>query len=85
MITFLWDNVLVNPMSNGLIALDRMFFGNFGLAIIAFTVIMRIVTFPLTMRQLRSTRLMSELQPKMQEIQKKHKDPKRRNEETMKL
>src|SRR3990172_6522453 len=54
-------------------------------AIIAFTIIVRAITFPLTMRQLHSTRAMSELQPKVQELQKKHKDPKRRNEEMMKL
>lgn len=85
MISFLWDNLLIDPMVNALVGLDRTLFSNFGLAIIAFTVIIRAATFPLTMRQLRSTKALSELQPRIQEIQKKHKDPKRRNEETMKL
>ncbi|KKK82958.1 hypothetical protein LCGC14_2798180, partial [marine sediment metagenome] len=40
---------------------------------------------PFTMRQLHSTRAMQVIQPRMQEIQKKYKDPKRRQEETMKL
>jgi YidC/Oxa1 family membrane protein insertase len=46
---------------------------------------MRLVTMPLTIRQFQSTRALSVLQPQMQEIQKKYKDPKRRQEETMKL
>ncbi len=85
MITFIWDNLLIDPMMNLLLALEHTLFGSFGLAIIAFTIIVRAATFPLTMRQLRSTRAMSELQPKLQELQKKYKDPKRRNQETMKL
>ena len=85
MISFFWDNLLVNPMTNALIALDHLLFGNFGLAILAFTIVVRALTFPLTMRQLHSTRAMSELQPKIKEIQKKYKDPKRRNQETMRL
>ena len=85
MISFFWDNILVNPMTNALIALDHILFGNFGLAILAFTIVVRGITFPLTMRQLHSTRSMSELQPKIKDIQKKYKDPKRRNQETMRL
>ena len=85
MISFFWDNLLVNPMTNALIALDHLLFGNFGLAILAFTIVVRALTFPLTMRQLHSTRAMSELQPQIKEIQKKYKDPKRRNQETMRL
>jgi YidC/Oxa1 family membrane protein insertase len=46
---------------------------------------MRLLTMPLTARQIRSSRALSTLQPKIQELQKKYKDPKRRQEETMKL
>lgn len=81
----LFDIVLVTPMTNALIVLSRIFFGSFGLAIIFFTIIIRAATFPLTAAQLKTSRAMSVIQPKMQEIQKKYKDPKRRSEETMKL
>jgi YidC/Oxa1 family membrane protein insertase len=84
-IDFIWNDVLLNPMINGLILLSQLLFGNFGLAIIVFTILMRAATLPLTLRQLHSSRRMQALQPKMQEIQKKYKDPKRRSEETMKL
>jgi YidC/Oxa1 family membrane protein insertase len=65
--------------------LARGFGGSFGIAIIIFTLVMRGVTFPLTLRQIRASRAMSVIQPRLQEIQKKHKDPRRRSEETMKL
>src|SRR3990170_5320246 len=81
----LFNVVLVDPMTNVLIVLANIFAGNFGIAIIIFTIIMRGVTFPLTLRQIRASRAMSVIQPRMQELQKKYKDPRRRSEETMKL
>lgn len=82
---FIWNDLLVTPMINGLILLSRVLFDNFGLAIIVFTLLVRAATLPLTLRQLHASRKMQTLQPKLQEIQKKYKDPKRRSEETMKL
>jgi len=81
----IWDVVFLNPLINALIILNNILFNDFGLAIIVFTLLMRLATTPLTLRQIHSTRALSLLQPKMQEIQKKYKDPKRRQEETMKL
>jgi YidC/Oxa1 family membrane protein insertase len=82
---FIWNQVLIDPMTNALIVLSNVFFGSFGVAIIVFTVLMRGITFPLTLRQLRSSRALSALQPRIRDIQKKYTDPKRRSEETMKL
>jgi len=82
---FLWDLLFVNPIANALVILNNIFLSNFGVAIIIFTILMRLLTMPLTLRQIRSSRALSALQPKMQELQKKYKDPKRRQEETMKL
>lgn len=82
---FIWNDLLINPMINALIILSNVLLDNFGLAIIAFTIFIRLVTFPLTIRQLRTTRAMQEMQPQLQEIQKKYKDPKRRQQEMMKL
>ena len=81
----IWEIAFVNPLINALIILSNLLASNFGLGIIVFTLLMRLATMPLTLRQIHSTRAMSMLQPKMQEIQKKYKDPKRRQEETMKL
>jgi YidC/Oxa1 family membrane protein insertase len=84
-IAWLWTHGLVIPMTNFLVLLARMSFGNFGIAIIIFTLIMRGVTWPLTVRQLSASRAMQAVQPRIQEIQKKYKDPRRRSEETMKV
>ena len=47
---------------------------SFGFAIILFTVIVRLATFPLNMQQIKSSKAMQELQPKMKELQEKHKN-----------
>ena len=80
-----WHLLLINPLINALVFLNIVTLGNFGLAIILFTIILRVVTIPFTIRQLQSTRAMQAIQPEMQEIQKKYKDPKRRQEEMMRL
>lgn len=60
--------------------------GNFGLAIIVFTVLLKTILLPLTVKSIRSTAAMTELQPKIKELQKKYgKDRQRLSQETMKL
>ncbi len=48
---------------------------NFGLAIIVFTILVRLITYPLTASQVKSTKAMQEMQKskKWQDIQKKYK------------
>ncbi len=79
------NDLFINPLINALILLNIVVAGNFGLSIILFTILLRIVTIPFTIRQLESTRAMQAAQPEMQAIQKKYKDPKRRQEEMVKL
>jgi YidC/Oxa1 family membrane protein insertase len=69
-------------------ALDSLatLFGSAGLAIIAFTIIIKTVILPLTVQAIRSSKAMQELQPKIRELQKKHgKDRQRLSQETMAL
>ena len=80
-----WNTLFINPLINALVLLDLLVLGQFGIAIIVFTLILRMATIPFTIRQLQSTRAMQAAQPRMQEIQKKYKDPKRRQEEMLKL
>ena len=84
-IGWLWTYGLAIPMTNCLVLLARLSFGNFGAGIILFTLLMRGLTWPLTRQQLQASRMMADVQPRIQAIQKQHKDPKRRSEETMKL
>ncbi|HLA17726.1 MAG TPA: hypothetical protein VJ253_00180, partial [Dehalococcoidia bacterium] len=58
-----WNTLLMNPLINALLLLTNIVGGQFGLAIILFTVLLRIITIPFTLRQLRSTRAMQDLQP----------------------
>jgi YidC/Oxa1 family membrane protein insertase len=60
--------------------------GNFGLAIILLTVIVRGVMFPVANRQFASMAAMKAIQPKMKALQERYKDDKAKlQEETMKL
>jgi YidC/Oxa1 family membrane protein insertase len=72
-------------MTNFLVLIARLSFGYFGVAIIMFTLFTRAITWPLTRQQLHATRSMQAAQPRIQAIQKTHKDPRRRSEETMKV
>lgn len=51
---------------------------NWGIAIIIFTVVVKTLTLPLTLKALRSTRRMQALQPHLQALQKQHKNDKER-------
>ena len=80
-----WLSVLCIPM----LWLLRLFFsvvGNYGVAIVLLTVLVKLLSLPLTNKSLRSMQEMAKLKPKMDELQKKHKDDKQKlNEEMMKL
>jgi len=85
-LTGVWNTILMEPMINFLVLLSKYMLGNFGIAIIVLTIIIRIITLPLTLRQLHSTKAMQVLQPKMKELQKKYaKDKEQLNREVMKL
>jgi YidC/Oxa1 family membrane protein insertase len=79
-----FDFFLITPMTNLFVLLTALT-GNAGLAVIAITVLIRLVTLPLTLKQMHSTRAMMALMPRQQEMQRKFKDPRRRQQEMMKL
>lgn len=73
-------------MLNSLIVLYSVFFSNVGVTVIVLTVVVRVLLLPLTLKQLRSSRAMQLLQPKIQELQKKYaKDQQKLQQETMRL
>ncbi|MBM7561001.1 YidC/Oxa1 family membrane protein insertase [Fusibacter tunisiensis] len=49
---------------------------DYGVAIIIFTLLTKLILMPFTIKQLRSSKEMAAIQPKMQEIQEKYKDNK---------
>jgi len=63
---------------------NSMAFTNYGLAIILFTLFIRAILMPLTVKQYSSTLKMQEFQPQIQEIQKRYKSDKEKlNKELM--
>ena len=78
-----WYLIIANPVLNVLVALTHFLGGSFGWAIIALTVIVRLISWPLTKRQLNSSKAMQEMQPKIQELQKKYGKNKQKLQEEM--
>jgi YidC/Oxa1 family membrane protein insertase len=78
--------VFLQPMMNALLWLYTVLGGQFWLAIIVFTILIRVVMQPLTQRQMKSAKRMQELQPEIKKLQQKYKnDPQKLNEEMRKL
>lgn len=73
----LWQTIVVWPLAKALIYIDQFLVNanvpyHWGFAIIAFTFLVRLVMFPLTLTQIRGMQAQKELQPKLQELQKKY-------------
>lgn len=69
--------VLFQPLFNSLVILyNYLPWHDFGIAIIFLTIIIRIILYPVSVKALNSQKTLQALQPKMQEIQKKHKNNK---------
>ncbi len=81
-------NAFISLMINVLLFIYNLVGQNFGLAIILFTILVRLATYPLNAQQVKQTKAMQELQSskKFQDLQKKFKNDKQKlQEETMKL
>lgn len=84
----IWNLLILDPMINALLVIYAALGESFGLAIIVFTAVIRLITLPLTYQQQRSTQKMQELQKskRFQDLQKKYKnDRAKQQEETLKL
>ena len=82
----IFDFLIVNPMMNALMLLYGLFGNSYVLAILALTVIIRLITLPLTLRQQIGSYKMQAMQPRMKELQEKYKnDPQTLSTEMRKL
>nr|WP_245671839.1 YidC/Oxa1 family membrane protein insertase [Desulfuribacillus stibiiarsenatis] len=60
--------------------------GSYGVAILVVTIIIRFITLPFMIKQMKSMKAMQRLQPEMTKLKEKYKDNQQKlNEETMKL
>lgn len=83
----MWDTIVIQPFVNVLLLINSLV-GNFGISIILFTILIRLLTHPLTVKQFKATQGMQQLQsdPRYKKIQEKYKDDKERfAQEQMKL
>ena len=69
--------MLTEFFSKILFYLYNLFGGNLGLAIIALTSFLKILLFPITLSSLKSAEKMKRIQPELNNLKKKHKDPKK--------
>ena len=73
----IFNEILYRPILNFLVFLYGNLPGqDFGVAIIVLTVLVRVIFMPLSVKALRSQKIMSQLQPKIKEIQEKYKNDK---------
>ena len=80
---------IIRPVSRvilGFFVFVHRFIPNYGLVIIIFSILLKVLFYPLTHKQLEATRKMQELQPQLAALKEKYKkDPQRLNKETMAL
>ena len=80
---------LIRPISRGVLAAlvaMHKFIPNYGVVLIIFSILIKIIVYPLTRKSYQSMRAMSTLQPKLKTLKEKHaKDPQKLNKATMAL
>lgn len=81
-IGYFFNIIFTYPIFNALMLLDHVF-GDFGLSIIVLTLIIRLCLFPLTLKQLRSTKATQAIQPLMADIRKKYANDQRAQYQAM--
>jgi YidC/Oxa1 family membrane protein insertase len=78
-----WIAPLVRLFEGMLGGTYRNLVPNYGVAIILLTILLRLVTYPLTQKSMKSMRRFSEIAPAMKEVQGKFKDDKARQQQEM--
>ena len=72
-----FNTLLYQPLFNALVLFYWFIPGrDFGIAVILFTVVIKLFLYPLASRGIRSQKALQELQPKIKEIQEKYKNNK---------
>ncbi|NIA05656.1 MAG: membrane protein insertase YidC, partial [Proteobacteria bacterium] len=84
-VNFGWFDVIAKPML-WLLNFFYKYIGNYGVAIILVTILIKVVFWPITQKGMKSMKNMQKLQPKVAKLKEKFKDdPTRMNKEMMAL
>ncbi|RMC52797.1 membrane protein insertase YidC [Lactobacillus sp. ESL0261] len=67
-----WDRWVIYYMSTFLLWLSKLIGNNYGWAIIIFTIIVRLILYPLSAIQIKSTTKMQKIQPEIDALRKKY-------------
>ncbi len=70
------NSIIVQPLTNLLVVLYNFLGHDFGLAVLALTVLIRLLLYPSFKHQLEAQKKLSQLQPQLKAIQEKHKGDK---------
>lgn len=68
----LWDGVILYSFSRVIIWISETLGGNYGLGIILFTLLVRVILIPLSIYQMKSMRKMSDVNPKLQALKEEY-------------
>lgn len=80
----MFTTIIVQPIFNLLVAIYALIPGhNFGLAIILFTIVVRLLMWPLVKKQLHQVKLMRKIQPELKRIKKAAAGDKRKEQAMM--
>ena len=69
----MFDTLIINPFITFITFLYATLGNNIVLAIVVFTLVVRILTYPLTIQQQRSSKAMQKIQPQLKKLREKHK------------
>ncbi len=72
----IFNTLLVQPLANGLIVFYNLLGSNLGLAIIGFTIFLRVILNPLTKPYMKSMKKMRDFGPQLAKLKSKHKNDK---------
>src|SRR5688572_23768029 len=77
----MFNVLIVQPIFNLLVIIYALLPGhNFGLAIIVFTIVVRLLMWPLVKKQMHQTRVMREMQPELKRIKAASKGDKQKQQ-----
>ncbi len=68
----IFTTLLTQPLANGLILFDKLLGENMGLAIIGFSLVLRLLLNPLTKPYMQSMKKMKDYAPQLEKLKKKH-------------
>ncbi len=80
----IYQTIIYQPLYNLLIFLYNIIPGqDTGLAIIAITIIIRLIFYPLFVKQIKAQKAIQDVQPKIKELKEKYKDDKQKQSQAM--